>query len=71
VKVPPPSASTAGLPALDPRNVLAQDGGFDPAEFGLAALLENLGDGGLLGAFDLFVGIEKNSSPAGGPAVVQ
>ena len=48
-----------GASALDPADVLADDEALDTAEFGLPASGENLLYRGLLGGFDLRIGIEE------------
>ena len=48
-----------GTAAFDPADVLADDAGFDAAEFGLAAGGEDFGDGGFFGGFDFGIGIEE------------
>ena len=55
-----------GAAAFDPGHVLADDGGFDAAEFGLAARFEDFGDGDLFGGFDLVIGIEEAPAQAMG-----
>ena len=45
--------------AFDPAYVLPQDLGLDPPELRLAALLENFGDAGPLGGFNLVIDIEE------------
>src|ERR1035437_8413890 len=55
-----------GAAAFNPANVLADDGGFDAAELGLAARGKEIGDGGLFGGLNLSVGIEKTPAQAMG-----